>query len=197
MVRWVKPPSVDESARGKSEGRLLGRVGQSGFGPAGAETTDASASTEQWEYVVLRKSLILMMALALGGASASTAKAADLCFTYQNGGGIVAKGFRLPRKNKCAPFSGVQLGVTAPGAFSGVGCTSAAGDELILNYTLQDRNGGPAGYFEAGTCRIPVSLVPGSGVGGCSGTAISTPGGVAQHFVDVATIRFCNVDVPL
>jgi hypothetical protein len=145
---------------------------------------------------MLRKSSFLALAIALAslGTTATTAKAVDLCFSYQGGGSIVAKGFKVPRRNRCTPFNGFQ--VVGGGGFTGVGCTSADGAQMILSYRLQDDRRGPTGYFEAGTCRIPVSLTPGAGVGGCSGTAISAPG-TAVHFVDVATIRLCNIDVPL
>lgn len=142
---------------------------------------------------MLRKVRMLTAALALVGASVASSQAVDLCFDYSAGGSVVAKRFKIPTRNKCAPFNGVER-VNEGGALTGSGCTNAAGDWLIINYSFHDHRINTS-YFEAATCRVPLSIQPGGNPGICQGTYLATPGG-SGRFNQYAQFYYCNVDVP-
>lgn len=143
----------------------------------------------------------LLVALALIGISVASAEAVDLCFEYAAGvDTIVGKGFKVPGKNKCAPFNGFQLGSHA-GMVTGTGCRNAQGDWLLIHYTYHDHDQTfPQGsYFETGVCRVPLPIEPGGNSGDCAGTyqATSNAGSVSENRFD-ANARFyrCTFAVP-
>ena len=135
----------------------------------------------------------ILMALAVVAMSAAGAHARDLCIDFAGGGTIVLKGFRIPGKNRCAPFGGFAQGDSA--ALSGAGCTSANGAGLTLHYSSHTRYVN-AFYSESGTCRVGVPLPLQGDSGPCSGTYTSLPGGSPTGFYQYATFRYCDVNVP-
>lgn len=92
-----------------------------------------------------------MFGLALGAGSA--ARAADLCF----GAGLysfVGKGFKVPAKGRCKPFSGRKeslFGGTS--VVSGTACTPLVGDFVDFNLVSQP-SGDIGTLFEA--VRMPL-----------------------------------------
>jgi hypothetical protein len=106
------------------------------------------------------KSLVLIAALGPIFAS-SCAGAADICFQYGSGGGvIVAKGATLPQPNSCITVPLVeQIEGGRIGLATGSICLSNTGDSaptLVYQYTY-DACSGPGGYFESATCRIDIA----------------------------------------
>jgi len=68
------------------------------------------------------------------------ARAADTCFTDSASLTLVAKGFKLPSRNKCTPVQGQVYSFAnasmEPWVFTGAACTNAAGNMLRLNYSF-------------------------------------------------------------
>jgi hypothetical protein len=101
---------------------------------------------------MLRKGLMLMVALGLIGSGALSARA-DLCFHYtvSGGGTNVAKGAKIPQKNTCEPLAMFEPDGLM-GAATGSICTAVDGQSAIYHYIYQGCTGDP--YFETGTCTI-------------------------------------------
>jgi hypothetical protein len=135
------------------------------------------------------------MALTLLAATATSARAVDLCWDYSNGGSMVAKDFRPPAKDKCKPFIGVER--TSQGAgFSGMACTSDSGYNMIVHYTLHSGSWNQnVKYFEAGTCRVLLPIGPNSEHAQCYGSYSSAPDSVGK-FYQHARFYFCDSPVP-
>jgi hypothetical protein len=136
----------------------------------------------------LRRGRTLLLALSVIAASSASAHALDLCMD-----GSVIKRFKAPSKNKCVPIQGVENAYFG-GAMSGMACTSATGETLILNYTSHDWQA-LSGYQETGTCRAALPISPAGNAGVCGGTYTTTPGG-SNHFWVFANFRYCSVDIP-
>lgn len=149
---------------------------------------------------MLNKGRILIVSLGLICASANAA--ADLCFDYDDGGGISAGDrFTLPLVNQCKPFNGFETaepGGTA-GTITGTGCTASNGGQFLLHYSFHNWFAlGGNSYFESGTCRFPLqhgpvgASLPAPGL--CRGTFVhgSNQGG----FVQGARIFNCTRNVP-
>jgi len=75
-----------------------------------------------------------------------------------------------------------------------MGCTSANGYDVILQYTSHDWRSN-TGYFETGTCRLIAPLAPDGKNGSCAGTYLTSPGGSPVHFYQLAHFQYCDVDL--
>ena len=130
---------------------------------------------------MLGKSAILAVALALGAVHAATADAAGMCFRYADSDTFTVKSPRVPRRNKCAPFNGVEI--SAPGAaLSGMSCTSADGETLVVHFTVHDFSPTPRSRFDSATCRFQLPLPAyGPQQGECSGMMIYQQLGSAPY----------------
>lgn len=143
---------------------------------------------------MLRTGRILMTALGFLCLGLTSARAADLCLSYDGGGGIiVGKAFRIPSPNKCKPFHGFEVG-GLEGMVTGTGCTTSNGGSFILHYSYNNYfayNGG--NYAEGGTCNFQFhnDPIPSSGI--CRGTVVT---GSVGGFVQGASLFACNEDVP-
>jgi hypothetical protein len=75
--------------------------------------------------------------LAIGVAlAAAPAAAADYCLSLLDGGNVyVGKKFKLPRKGRCAPWSGFCSNLCAASVQTGTACTSADGLQTRFQIT--------------------------------------------------------------
>jgi hypothetical protein len=120
-----------------------------------------------------------VLATALGVADAS--RAADYCF----GGGLysfVGKGFKVPTRGKCKPFSGWKTYDLTDDVVlvTGTACTTAGGE--FVDMSLVSQRAGTWGWLSFETVRLPLQQglqgVYGyeSPNGGGGTVAISEPG---------------------
>jgi hypothetical protein len=157
---------------------------------------------------MLRKGLMLMVALGLIGSSTLSARA-DMCFHYTvTGGGTgVAKGAEIPPKNTCAPLAIFEIddGQGRIGAATGSICTAVDGASALYHYLYHSCIGTP--YFETGTCVINLleGALPkgGSKNGECSIMYSGAPAGgtapLTATFDNSLLVTDCeglNTDVP-
>jgi hypothetical protein len=106
------------------------------------------------KYRTIATSLVLIVF-----ATARSANAADLCFQYGSGGGIVvAKGATLPKANTCQSLAMYEVGAGGrEGAATGSICQDWAGATVIFHYTYDACIGHPGSYFESATCRLQLN----------------------------------------
>ena len=144
-----------------------------------------------------RRGSLLASALLL--ATATTAEAKDLCisvpaglgWTTGSGTALVGKGFRVPGRNRCKPFSGIQRDY---GPAVGTGCTSTDGFTFTLHVTMHRNVGTFGGVSVFMTCGFNVP----TGNGGCGGW-VAVPEASDDELSDVsstATMEPCTVNVP-
>jgi hypothetical protein len=141
----------------------------------------------------LRRGGMLLLALGLVAATGASAHARDVCMDYSGGGNLVLKGLRVPPKNKCVAMQGFE-NLALGGTMSGMACTNAQGDGMMLHYTSHDHRV-TTSYFESGTCRIRLPIQPGGNGSLCSGTYVVTPGGNGR-FDQFAHFYYCDRNVP-
>jgi hypothetical protein len=98
----------------------------------------------------------LTSAMALIALTTNVAYAADLCFQYGSGGGIVvARNATIPPQNECATLALYEVGGAGlEGAATGSICQDWAGATVIFHYTYDACIGRPGSYFESATCRL-------------------------------------------
>lgn len=149
---------------------------------------------------VLRTGRTLVLALGFILATLATAQAADLCLNVESIFGVsvslVGKGFRVPPKNTCKPFSGFT-----PGGFSsfvvGTGCTSVDGFAFHLSFMAHNTNAESLFLPSTltGACGF---ILPGLGAGSCKGTGAFADGADDELFSwsSAASGQPCTVNVP-
>ncbi|HZR82163.1 MAG TPA: hypothetical protein VFD92_13795 [Candidatus Binatia bacterium] len=144
-----------------------------------------------------RTTATFVTALAVLALQAATAGAAGYCFHLRDGETVTVKSFRIPAKNKCKPFNGVELGGGA--ATAGMGCTNADESELILHYTSNDFSPTSRNRFDSATCRFPLPFPPvGPQQGECKGMLVVQTAGMAPYmnvYGELAYLGPCDQDV--
>lgn len=147
-----------------------------------------------------RKGRPPIAALGLVLATVVTAQAKDLCINIASIFGVsvslVGKGFQVPPKNRCKPFTGFT-----PGGFStfvvGTGCTSADGFAFHLSFTAH--NTSAETFFLPSTITGYCGLIlPGLGAGSCRGTGTfaDEPSDELFSWSSSASGQSCTVNVP-
>jgi hypothetical protein len=134
---------------------------------------------------MLRKALMLVVALGFVGTSPPNATASDICFHYSSSGGgiLVAPGASLPARNTCQPLAMYEAAAGGlVGAATGSLCMDGTGgNTLVYHYTYDGCSGD---YHESGTCRIQIGtgVLPTSPDSGQGSTCRITLGnGVFYH----------------
>jgi hypothetical protein len=133
---------------------------------------------------------VLTSALALIASGATSASAADLCFQYGSGGGVlVAKGATVPAPNKCVNLALYEVGPAGlEGAATGSLCQDWAGATVVYHYTYDACIGAPGSYFESATCRLQLSN------GGIPTTSSSCRGKVNNGQFSDTTLKLWSCD---
>jgi hypothetical protein len=120
--------------------------------------------------------------------AAPPALAADYCLSLLGGGNVyVGKKFKLPKKGKCADWSGFCMSLCSANVQTGTACTSADGMQTHFQITTAYL-GSPS--RESASIELQVPTQTGSGDVLTYGT------GESASFDSAVTGAKCNVPVP-
>ena len=102
-----------------------------------------------------KRAIVAAAVLGLAIGAGRTAQAADFCFT----GGLFAfagKGFKVPSKGRCKPFTGWKSYVITDDSYlvTGTACTPVNGDDFVDLNLVSQRSGGVDTHFES--IRLPL-----------------------------------------
>ena len=141
-------------------------------------------------------SVAAILLLSLAVLLPVRARAADTCFTDSNSLTLVAKGFKLPSRNKCTAVQGqVYFFANAsmePWVFTGAACTNAAGNMLRLAYSFFAYVDGFA--YDWGHMDIPLPAKKG---GNAFRSDASNPQGDAENDGSAAIVTCEPPTIPL
>jgi len=132
----------------------------------------------------------IVFALGLLIVTTSVAQATDLCVVTNGALTFVGKKFTIPPKNQCKPFNGFST--DSEYFSSGMGCTSADGKFLHLQFTatLTEAPAVTLTWF----CGIPLPSLSG---GSCVGNELVVPNTVGGNVASgLASASRCTVNVP-
>jgi len=125
---------------------------------------------------------------------ASAARAGDICFTDNQEFTLVAKSFKLPSRNKCAPWQGevysFSLHSMEPWIITGAACTNSGGDTLHVGFSYYAFGAG----YQFGHMTIPL---PAKSGGNAYYSSADNPDGESEFDGSVAIVPCEPLIIPL